>query len=298
MWDDFRFFLELARAGRLTTAARRLHVEHTTVSRRLQSLEAQLGLPLFVRSSAGYELTEAGRKLMQGAEAMEEAFLRSEGFFPGGADQMAGLVRIGCNEAYGTTILPRQMVSLMTANAGIEVDILAVPRAIQLPRQEADIVITIDRPERGPYKVVKLADYRLGLYASDEYLGIHGPISDRDDLSKHCFINYIEDLALAKSVPSPRAIVGMAKTPMRSTSILAQRTAAEAGAGIAILPYFLVDEKSTLRRVLPDQISVTRTYWMLRPIELKAAARVRLVWEHLRKAAAADMPLLQGSGEA
>ena len=69
-WDNLRFFLELARAGKLTIAARRLAVDHTTVARRVQALEKALDRQLFIRAKAGYRLSEAGRELLAQAEAI------------------------------------------------------------------------------------------------------------------------------------------------------------------------------------------------------------------------------------
>ncbi|HNH35968.1 MAG TPA: LysR family transcriptional regulator, partial [Rhodocyclaceae bacterium] len=74
-WTDLRYFLELARTGTLAGTARRLAVEHTTVARRVQRLEAELGTPLFDRRRGGYGLTEVGQALLPHAEAMESAAL-------------------------------------------------------------------------------------------------------------------------------------------------------------------------------------------------------------------------------
>lgn len=63
-WDDLQAFLAVARAGRLTAAARRLGIEHTTLSRRIARLEADLGLPLFDRGPTGYDLTLDGHSLV------------------------------------------------------------------------------------------------------------------------------------------------------------------------------------------------------------------------------------------
>ena len=60
-WDNLRYFLELARAGTLVGAARRLAVDHTTVARRIQALEKQMDVALFAREAGGHRLTEAGR---------------------------------------------------------------------------------------------------------------------------------------------------------------------------------------------------------------------------------------------
>lgn len=77
-WDNLRYFLELARAGTLAAAARRLAVEHTTVSRRIQALEKQMGAALFAREAGGHRLTEAGRQLLPVVEAMESAVMGAE----------------------------------------------------------------------------------------------------------------------------------------------------------------------------------------------------------------------------
>ena len=74
-WDHLRIFLAIARTGRVAAAARRLAIEHTTVSRRLATLESQLGAPLFRRTVSGYVLTDAGSDILALAESMERAAL-------------------------------------------------------------------------------------------------------------------------------------------------------------------------------------------------------------------------------
>ena len=66
-WDDLQVFLAVVRAGRVSAAARRLDVEHTTVARRLAALETALGVPLFYRTASGYELTAHGRNVLSSA---------------------------------------------------------------------------------------------------------------------------------------------------------------------------------------------------------------------------------------
>lgn len=284
-WDDLRYFLELARSARLTTAGRRLGVEHTTVARRVQALEAAAGQPLFLRTGTGYELTETGRRVLPTAEAMEVAYAGLKHTLPSDANGLSGLVRIGCSEAYGTMILPRHLAALSDRYPGLSIDLLALPRAIHLPRQEADIVITIDPPERGPYTIVKLADYVLRLYASEAYLAKGPAILTQDQLRSQVFVNYIEDLAVAKNLPFPTTLTDEPHYALRSTSSLAQRTAAEAGLGIAVLPSFLVGSDSCLRVVLRETVRLERTYWMTTPLDLRGVPRVRATWDFLREMA-------------
>ncbi|MBM7062823.1 LysR family transcriptional regulator [Pseudomonas sp. UL073] len=295
-WDNLRYFLALARTRKLTTAARQLAVDHTTVSRRLQALEKSLGTPLFLRGSSGYSLTEAGRNLLPQVEAMESAYTAIDRASEDSHGSLSGHVRIGATEGYGSLMLAPQLAALTRKHPNLGIDLLAVPRTVQLSRREADIVVTLERPERGPYIITKLSDYVLKLYAAPDYLQRQPAIQSKDDLRGHSFVSYIDDLLYSKElfyldeIGKPRHIA------LRSTSILAQQQATAAGAGIAILPAFAADADPRLQCVLGEEIAFTRTFWMLMPIELKDIARMKTTWSFLREQAAASQAVLMGRG--
>lgn len=284
-WDNLRFFLEVARAGRLTTVARRLGVDHTTVSRRLQALEKSMGLQLFLREPGGYALTEAGRGLLPRVEAMESASAAIEHALPNPGDKLSGQVRIGATEGYGALMLAGQLAALGERYPHLSIDLLALPRAVRLSRHEADIVITLERPERGPFIITRLTDYVLRLYASREYLARHAPIRRQEDLAAHRFVSYVDDLLFSKELLFLEGLADPQAVGLRSTSVLAQQEAVAAGAGIAILPAFAADRDARLQVLLPDEVRFTRTFWMLMPIEFKDLARMRTTWDYLKATA-------------
>lgn len=293
-WDNLRYFLELSRGGKLTVAARRLGVDHTTVARRIQALEKSLETQLFLRSAAGYSLTEAGRNLLPQAEAMENAFSGIERARQTPKEGLSGLVRIGVTEGYGAMMLAPQLAELIRRHPNLGIDLLAAPRMLQLSRREADIVITLDRPERGPFIITKLTDYCLRLYAAPDYLASHAPIRSRDDLREHGFVSYIDDLLYSKELLYLDEIGKPSHVPLRSTSILIQQQAAAAGAGIAILPSFAADADPRLQRVLGEEVKFIRTFWMLMPTELKGIARMQATWNFLREMAQASRAVMMG----
>lgn len=294
-WDNLRFFLEVARAGRLTTAARRLGVDHTTVSRRVQALEKSMGMQLFLREPGGYKLTEAGRSLLPRVEAMESASAAIEHSLPNLGDQLSGQVRIGATEGYGTLMLARQLTALSQRHPHLSVDLLALPRAVRLSRHEADIVITLERPERGPFIITKLTDYVLRLYAAPSYLDGQPAIEGREDLLQHRFVSYVDDLLFSKELLFLEGIASAGAASLRSTSLLAQQEAVAAGAGIAILPAFSAGADPRLQVLLPEQVSFTRTFWMLMPIEFKDLARMRTTWDYLKAMAEQAQDCLLGN---
>lgn len=292
-WDNLRFFLELGRCGTLMNAARRLGVDHTTVARRIQALEKEVGTLLFAREAGGHRLTEAGRRLQPQVEAMERAFLAVESTAPAASDEgLAGAVRIGSTEGFGTIVLAPRLACFAQAHPRLVIDLLAMPRLVHLSRREADIVISLERPARGPVVVTKLTDYTLRLYASDAYLAAYPPITSREDLQGHTFISYVDDLLFSKELQYLNELYRPDAFALRSTSILAQHQATAAGAGIAVLPAFIAGRDPTLRCLLPGQASFTRSFWMSMPAETKHLARMQAVWAFLKETAETQRGLL------
>ena len=291
-WDNLRYFLELARTGTLVSAARRLEVDHTTVARRIQALEKEMGTALFSREAGGHRLTEAGRRLQPQVEAMESAFVAVERTTPASQEGLSGLVRIGATEGFGTIVLAPCLAQFAKDHPKLVIDLLAMPRLVHLSRREADIVISLERPARGPVVVTKLTDYALRLYASNEYLARHPPIRTREDLRGHTFISYVDDLLFSKELQYLDELYKPDSFALRSTSVLAQHRATAAGAGIAVLPAFIAGQDATLCRLLPKEANFTRTFWMSVPAETRNLARMKAVWDFLRETVEAQRAIL------
>ncbi len=251
-WDNLRYFLELARTGTLAAAARRLGVEHTTVARRIQALEKQTGIALFAREAGGHRLTEAGRHLLPGVEAMEAAVLGVERSAPVQGGGPSGLVRVGTTEGLGTLILAPQLARLTQCHPHLSIDLLALPRL-------------------------------LHLYGQREYLARRPLVTCREDLRHHAFISYVDDLLFTKELQFLDQLYPPERFAFRSTSITAQYEAVRAGAGLAVLPAFLADRDPILARVLPTEARFTRTFWMSMPAEAKHLARMQAVWGFLKE---------------
>jgi DNA-binding transcriptional LysR family regulator len=223
---------------------------------------------------------------------MESAFRAVESTAPASQEGLSGLVRIGATEGFGTVVLAPQLALFAAQHPKLTIDLLAMPRLVHLSRREADIVISLERPARGPVVVTKLTDYTLRLYASKQYLAAHKPIKTREDLRGHTFISYVDDLLFSKELQYLDELHRPDAFALRSTSVLAQHSAVVAGAGIAVLPAFVADGDKGLRTVLPAQANFTRTFWMSMPAETKHLARMQAVWEFLRETAAAQRQLL------
>jgi DNA-binding transcriptional LysR family regulator len=226
---------------------------------------------------------------------MEGAFRAVESTAPASHEGLSGVVRIGATEGFGTVVLAPQLALFAQQHPKLVIDLLAMPRLVHLSRREADIVISLERPARGPVVVTKLTDYALRLYASKRYLATHPAIKAREDLRGHTFISYVDDLLFSKELQYLDELYRPDAFALRSTSILAQHSAAAAGAGIAVLPAFIAERDKSLARVLPAQANFTRTFWMSMPAETKQLARMQAVWNFVRETVEKQRDLLLAS---
>ena len=188
-WNDLRYFLELSRQGKLVRAAARLHVDHTTVSRRITALEKQLDVRLFDKSPHGYQLTDAGLRLLPLAEQIETSSNQLYQEIAGKDARLGGTVRVATPEALGSQVIARHVAGFRHEHPDIEIELVAETRRMSLSKREADIAISFSRPESGRLIAWKLCDYRLRLYASRDYLASHPRIRSVEDLSEHGFVS-------------------------------------------------------------------------------------------------------------
>src|SRR5918993_5502751 len=168
-WDRVRIFLAVARTGQILAAARRLGLNHATVGRQLTALEEELGAKLVERQTNGCSLTPAGEALLVAAERAESEFLRIETQLAGTKEAISGTVRVGAPDGFGNYFLSRVLGALAAEHPDLVIQLVPLPRTFSLSRREADIVVTLDRPQQGRLIVKKLTNYTLSIYAAEAY---------------------------------------------------------------------------------------------------------------------------------
>lgn len=288
-WNDIQYFLEVARARTLTAAARRLQVEHSTVSRRIERLERSVGATLFDRRRDGYALTEAGQALLPSAEAMESAWLEAREEVVGGRIAVTGTVRIGVPEVFATRVIVPRLAPLLARHPELTLEFLLLPQLPSLAAREADLLITLDPPKGGRYVATQLVDIRYYLYAAPGYLARHGPVTSVADLAGHRFVDYVQEYLLSDALRYLDELVGEPRRVLSSTGMLAQYEAIAAGLGIGMLTTYALPPDSPLVRVLPATVCIRRQLWLAAPADLLRLSRVRAVWDFLRELVASGI---------
>lgn len=294
-WNDLRYFLEVARRGKLTAAALRLGVDHTTVSRRITALEESLALKLFDRSGRSYVLTDDGRRLLEHAKKMESGSIELMDALAPSESGPTGIVRLASTEALGSQFLSKHAAGFHAHNPGIQLELVSQVRQMSLTRREADAAITLSKTTQGRVTSQKIGDYRLCLYAAPGYLQQHPPIIQPGDLSDHQFIWYVDDLLPLPELKMLDKMIGAINVVFRTTNVLGQANAAAAGLGLALLPCFVGDTMPSLTPVLPREISIVRDFWLTVHQDASEQPHVQRLTEFLKALFLSERRTLMGA---
>jgi len=290
-WDDLRVFLAVARRESLSAAGKALRIDPATVGRRIARLEDSLGARLFVKSPQGYALTDAGARLVPRAEGAEAA-LRGLDETAETPEGLTGQIRLGAPDGCANYLLPQVLAQMCDRHPGLEVQLVALPRVFNLSKREADMAIGVSRPEAGRLVVQKLTDYRLHLAASRSYLAAHAPITTRSDLKAHRLVGYIPDMIFDKELDY-LAELGLAAPPLASNSVSVQLNFLRAGAGVGVVHDFALPAARDLQRILPNDISLTRSFWLIRHADDARVPRLTRFAEDLVRLCRAEMARLE-----
>lgn len=275
-WDDVRIFLTVARTGQILGAARRLGLNHATVSRRVAALETALKAQLFRRLTTGTELTPAGERLLEVAERMEADMIAARADIGGEGEAISGTVRIGAPDGFGVAFLASRLGALTARHPDLSIQLVPVPRSFSLSRREADIAITVDRPTEGRLVAARLVDYSLMLYASRAYAEANGLPESPADLAAHRLVGYVADLVISPTLDYAAEISEDWNAAFSVSSAMGQVEAVRSGAGIGILHSFIARGMADLVPV-PVAPPIRRSYWLVYHESMRPMRRIQAV---------------------
>jgi DNA-binding transcriptional LysR family regulator len=285
-WDDARYFLAVHRTGSLTAAGRQLGVNQSTVSRRLRALEEALGgTRLFVQTQDGYFLSPTGERLLARAARIEDEALALEREATGQEVSLSGPVRITGADAFSARVLAPLLADFHGSFPGIDIELIADTRTLNLTKREADLAVRTVRPREPSLVVRRICGLTSAVYASKAYGAV-----DPDDLASHPFLglddaNWAESLWLAETLPTARVL-------FKSNSTEAQLAATRKGMGLGIIPCYVGDPDPDLVRILPPVVS--RDLWLVLHRDLQHSARIRAVADFLFERIAARAGEFEG----
>lgn len=241
-WDDLRYLAVFARQRSLSAAARQLKVDHVTVGRRINALEAALNLKLVDRRQRSYLLTADGERIARLADAMETAAFAVERAARSRQPELSGEVAISAPPGLASMLIAPRLAVLRGRHPGLRIRLIGEKRTASLSRREADVAVRLSRPAEPELVIRKVGSLSFRLYASPHYLASRAP-------SAFEFIDYEDSLSGAPQQLWLQAIAGPRPVVLRASDIESHRAAARAGVGVAVLPRYLGDDDDGLRRI-------------------------------------------------
>lgn len=236
-WDDYRYFLATSEAGSFTKAADDLGVTQSTLSRRIEHLEQQLGVRLFLRTQSGVTLTPEGESILGAAREIESKILEIQGSLVGSDQRLEGTVRISVTDGLASFWIAPRLADFQADNPGIAIELQCSIEPADALRMEAELAIQSEAPESVELISVKLGRLHFVPWASPGYLERHGTPRDTSELLQHRLLDhdiYYSDegdwsewsgLAWAANLIS-----------FKTNSSAALVSAIQNGAGIGLLP--------------------------------------------------------------
>ena len=275
-WDDLKVLLALSREGSTRKAASTMGVSNTTIMRRLESLEDQIGGKLFDRTPDGYTPTALADQLLPTAKIVEQTLGEAERQVSGKDSELSGRVKLSL-PAVPVTHISESVAEFAQKYPRIELDISVSDEQVDLARREADIAVRgLPKDQRPPKDIVgiKIGRISLGYYVHKELLSeaARGQRQLTFIRASHAVLN-LGDLPAPETLglESRHLIDGLTPRMVAVTHKL----------GVAALPCFLATQHPDLI-LLPGIPSAHWGYtWLLHHKDLRQSARIRALFKHL-----------------
>ncbi len=273
-WEDIRLFLTLARDGSARGAGASEGISHSTIKRRVELLEAELGVRLFDRDVRGYRLTGAGETMLESVLRAEDAFLGAQRKLQGRDTQLRGEIRLTTSDIIATRLIMDDLVAFGDEYPDINLTILISHDLFDLNRREADVALRMLRLGSSPPEHLvgrKLVTIKGCYYASKEYLAKNDPWKE-DSSARWIGWNEAKPFpAWVRTSPFPNL---SAQNGLDDLNLQAE--AARCGMGLTVLPCFFGDKIEGLQRIPKCEPSESYDLWILSHPDLRDTARLRV----------------------
>jgi DNA-binding transcriptional LysR family regulator len=285
-WDDLRLFLAVARNGSISGGAKELGVQHSTVSRRMRSLEESLGVRLFEKKKLGYELTVAGEHLQASALRMEQEALGIDGALLGKDAKLTGSLRVTAINNMATSVLMPMFASFSRRYPDIDLHVMVSNSDASLSQREADVAIRLTNAPTDTLIGKQVATVASTVYGSRTYLAeLRRTGREPKWLGVECCVFHKAWTKKACCNPVHNFFI--------DDTLLTQAALRES-VGVSILPCFMGDPDPKLERYRDPNPEWNLGLWLLLHPDLKRTARVLAFRDHMLESIKAITDLFEG----
>ncbi|MCY4542329.1 MAG: LysR family transcriptional regulator [Rhodobacteraceae bacterium] len=276
-WDKLRLFVAVAETGRLSLAASKLSMSQSALSRQVAALESEIGVPLFHRHARGLLLTEQGNILFEAASSMSKQLESAAARIRDSRMLNEGELRVTTTVGFGSLWLAPRLPRFFDEHPQININLMLEERILDLAMREADCAIRMKEPSQADLIRRKIMTTEMRLYASREFLRMHGKPQSLKDLRRLRLISHnssvigstVREMYLADLAPfdmQPHMLVN------NYYGIL---QAVRNDLGIGIMPDYVARHLCDVVEVLPEMVSKNIPMYFAYPVELRDSCRLK-----------------------
>lgn len=283
--NDLLIFTRIAEEGSFTKAADRLDLPASTLSRRIASLEQQLGERLFIRTTRKMTITPFGQAILRHTQQMAAELTAIDALIEHRSIAPSGKLRVSLPGDFTQALISEFLADFIAHYPQITLDIDVSQRRVDLIAEGFDLALRIGTLADDASLAARLLGYfELGLYAAPSYLHQTPKITEPDDLLPHPLLRLHSDSGPLSLSTSQRQWQGelVTKTLVNSPNILVNL--ALRGAGVTRIAAHSVRhyvEKGELIRILPEWQSKKRPVWIVFPATRLMPSRTRIFIDSL-----------------
>ena len=285
-WDKLRVFHAAAEAGSFTHAAEALRLSQSAISRQVSALEQDVGVALFNRHARGLVLTEQGEMLYQTAHEvlmkLESVKLR----LTEAKDRPSGPLRVTTTVGLGSSWLTERVQEFLDLYPEIQLQLILANEELDLTLRQADCAIRLRQPQQPDLIQRRLFTVHFHLYASPSYVNKYGKPASVKDLDDHRIVTFGEPVPAHLAEMNWLEAAGRPEGSRRAASlqinnILSIKVAVQRGAGIAMLPDYMVEKNAGLVQIMPEtEVPSFDTYFVY-PDTMKNQAKLNVFRDFL-----------------
>ena len=275
-WDGLKIMRAVASGGSVRAAAELLSLHHSTIIRRVEQLERELGTLVFTRTPRGLELTFEGTMVLEHAERIQQEMNNLELEVQGSDQKFEGKVRITMPDILAVGFVMEDFAKFTEQYPEIELVFIPSHVALDIAAREADIAIRVTSSPPEDLIGRQVGSYSLGVYAHKDYLARHDPQVN----PKKChWIGWEEAAGNADSLKQDL----FPDVPIRTScnSVLLQFAAVKSGVGMALLPCGIAGREPGLVRISDEIYQPGFDIWILTHPDLRFAARIKALMDFL-----------------
>lgn len=281
-WDKLRVFHAAAEAGSFTHAAETLNLSQSAISRQVSALEHDIGVPLFNRHARGLVLTEQGELLYRTAHEVLQRLENIKSQLSDTKQTPSGVLRVTTTVGLGAGWLTARLPEFLDLFPDIQIQLILANEELDLTMRQADCAIRLRQPQQPDLIQRRLFTVHFHLYASADYIAKHGRPVTINELPKHRVVTFgipvpshLSELNWLETVGDFSEVAHRIPT-LQINDILSIKRAVQAGAGIAMLPDYVVGKETGLVQLLPEtEVPSFDTYFAY-PEAMKNQAKLRV----------------------